>query len=133
MEFKCNCHNSGINGFTGKCGRCGMTKQSQGVSTSNTSTPYKTIHENKNDLEQFWIFNTTHKDCKKLTEEELVELEETKKIFYKPSSNPNDVISNLDRYSPFNTTELVEDINGKYVLLSDVIKAVSNLFSAKNS
>jgi len=65
---------------------------------------YKTVHQNKNESEQF----------------------------YKPSSNPNDLIANLDRYSPFNTTELVEDINGKYVLFSDVIKAVSILFSAQN-
>ena len=28
MEFKCSCHGSGVNSFTGKCGRCGMTKES---------------------------------------------------------------------------------------------------------
>lgn len=28
MEFKCSCHGSGINCFTGKCDRCGLTKES---------------------------------------------------------------------------------------------------------
>lgn len=26
MEFKCNCHNSGTNCFTGMCSSCGMPK-----------------------------------------------------------------------------------------------------------
>ena len=45
--------------------------------------------------------------------------------YVKISSNPNDPITNLNR--------LEEDLNGEYVLFSDVIKAVSILFSAKNS
>lgn len=55
MEFKCTCHNSGTNSFTGKCDRCGMTKPSQGVTISNSSEPYRTIHQNKSELEQFYI------------------------------------------------------------------------------
>ena len=71
---------------------------------------YKTIHENKNDLEQF----------------------------YKPSSNPNDAISNLERYSlQTNSAECIcwcemeKDLEGDYVLFSDVLKAVSFIFRAK--
>lgn len=68
----------------------------------NKPLKYKTIHQNKNELEQF----------------------------YKPSSNTNDVIANLDRYEgTFNGMEKVLD--GEYVLFSDVIEAVSILFSAK--
>ena len=63
----------------------------------------KTIHQNKIELEQF----------------------------YKPSSNPNDIISNLDRYTSLSNGEMIEDLDGEYVLFSDVIKSVSILFSAK--
>ena len=48
MEFRCTCHNSGTNSFTGKCSNCGMTKPSSGtIITNNCSIEqYKTIHEN---------------------------------------------------------------------------------------
>ena len=65
---------------------------------------YKTIHETKNEIEQF----------------------------YKPSSNPNDAVSNLDRFTNLTSGEMLEDLGGEYVLFSDVIKAVSILFSAQN-
>ena len=79
---------------------------------NNNQFNYKTIHENKNDLEQF----------------------------YKPSSNPNDVISNLDRYECTSNSG-VEDcwaimekvLDGEYVLFSDVVDAISILFSAQNN
>ena len=105
MEFKCTCHNSGTNSFSGKCSNCGMTKPSQGVTISNNSEPYKTIHQNKSELEQF----------------------------YKPSSNTNDVIANLDRYSECfeRGFGVLKHEQGEYVLFSDVIEAVSFLFSAK--
>lgn len=45
----------------------------------------------------------------------------------KISSNPNDPISNLNRFNK----KLEEDLNGEYVLFSDVIEAVSILFLAK--
>lgn len=38
MEFRCNCHNSGTNSFTGKCSNCGMTKPSNGTIITNSST-----------------------------------------------------------------------------------------------
>ena len=106
MEFKCSCHNSGTNSYTGKCDRCGMTNPSQGTLITNTSTPmehYKTLHENK------------------------VMINPPIKI----SSNPDDVIANLDRYTPLKNGEMLEDLEGEYVLISDVYEAVSILFGAK--
>ena len=31
MDFKCTCHNSGTNSFTGHCARCGMEKPLNGT------------------------------------------------------------------------------------------------------
>lgn len=144
MEFKCTCHNSGTNSFTGKCSNCGMTKLSQGVTISNSSEPYKTIHQNKSELEQFWIFDAGMIDGRILTPEELLGNKITKEEFYKNMKEGKLInqysakefekdywikqINNLQRYSPFNSSELVEDIDGKYILLSDAL----NLFSAEN-
>lgn len=38
MEFRCNCHNSGTNSFTGKCDRCGITKSYKGTIISNSTS-----------------------------------------------------------------------------------------------
>jgi hypothetical protein len=54
---------------------------------------YKTIHENKNKIEEF----------------------------YKPSSI-KDNIYNLDRFSLLNNGEILEDLDGEYVLFNDLIK-----------
>ncbi len=46
---------------------------------------------------------------------------------YKSSSNPEDIISNLDRYDN-EYGFITKSLNGEYVLFNDVIKAVSILF-----
>ena len=74
---------------------------------------YHTIHENKNDLEQFYSAQREYN---------------SQNFEYKEEEYVNKIVYSLQRYSPFNSSELVEDIDGKYVLLSDVL----NLFSAKN-
>jgi len=47
MEFKCTCHNSGTNSFTGACSNCGMSKPSKGTIIANSSSvpKYKTAQE----------------------------------------------------------------------------------------
>ena len=109
MEFKCNCHNSGTNSYTGKCSNCGMIKSSQGTIVTLNSTPmekFKTLHENKNDLEQFYSKST---------------LEDIK-------SKVEPLIYTLDRVTILENKELIEDLDGEYVLFSSVL----NLFAPKN-
>ena len=92
-EFKCACHNSGTNSYTGKCDRCGMTKPSHGTNISNNSIPYKTVHENEVMInppkEEFFIFNAGSINGRPFTEGEKKELEETKKAFYEKYSAQN--------------------------------------------
>lgn len=118
---------------------------------------YLTIHENKNELEKFWLKNldasvraiNSIKEARIQSKEELFSLSTNDMIIlkfgrktiqeiselkskYKPSSNPNDAVSNLDRFTNLSNGEMLEDLDGEYVLFSDVIKAVSILFSAQN-
>jgi len=110
MEFKCTCHNSGTNSFSGKCSNCGMTKPSKGVNVSNNSEPYKTVHQNKSELEQFYS---------------------AEKFEYKEEDYWIKQINNLDRFTHLENGEILEDLDGEYVLFSDVLKVVSILFSAQ--
>lgn len=110
MNFKCTCHNSGTNSFTGKCSNCGMTKLNKGTTLSNSLTPFLTIHENKvminppqckngkqcfcdgsckKPQEEFFILNAGSINCRPFTEEEKKELEETKKAFYEKYNSKN--------------------------------------------
>ena len=106
MEFKCTCNNSGTNSFSGKCDRCGMTKPSKGVTISNSSEPYKTIHQNKSELEQFYS---------------------AEKFEYKEEDYWIKQINNLQRYDASAYDGVVEDNDGDYVKLEDIL----NLFSAE--
>lgn len=67
---------------------------------------YKTIHENKNELEQFYS---------------------TKNFEYKNEDYVNKIVYNLDRFTHLENGEILEDLDGEYVLFSDVLK----LFSAE--
>lgn len=100
---------------------------------------FKTVHENKNDLEQFWIFNAAYKDGKRLTEKELLELEEIKKRFYQGNEYVTTNMKAILSLPKYNSTygsggvdcwgEMEEDKDGEYIKLEDIL----NLFSAKNS
>lgn len=49
---------------------------------------------------------------------------------YKPSSNPEDLISNLERYELTSNSggqAMEKSLNGEYVLFTDVIKLISEL------
>ena len=67
---------------------------------------YKTLHENKNDLEQFITKQPTWVD-----------------VF----SNVNNLVYSLDRFTILDNKELIEDLDGEYVLFSSVL----NLFAPK--
>jgi hypothetical protein len=109
MEFKCTCQNSGTNSYTGKCDRCGMTKPSQGTTISNSSMPYKTIHE-----------NAVMINPKKYNSQNFE---------YKEEDYWIKQINSLQLYQPtFEGLMEESDEYGEYVKLSDVL----NLFSAKN-
>lgn len=103
MEFKCNCHNSGTNSFTGHCDRCGMIKPSNGtIVTINTGSPQKTLQE---------LFNSTGDFRYKA-------LELLEKVLELPRYNPE----------PKNDwVEMIEEKEGEYVELEDII----SLFGAK--
>ena len=104
---------------------------------------YWTIHESKNDLEQFWIFDAGSIDGRILTPEELLGNQITKKEFYKNReeeklirenqgkeylrTETKDVYS-LDRFTILDNGETLEDLEGEYVLFSSVL----NLFAPKN-
>lgn len=98
MEFKCNCHNSGTNSFTGKCDRCGMTKPSQGVYTSSDSGNYS-AKEFEYKEEDYWIKQ----------------------------------INNLQRYDIHVYDYIIEDKDGEYIKLEDVLKLFSAQKEIKNS
>ena len=104
---------------------------------------FKTLHENKNDLEQFWIFNTGSIDGKILTPEELLGNQITKDEFYKNIKKEKLIrenqakkylrietkeVYNLDRFTVLPNGETLEDLDGEYVLFSSVL----NLFAPKN-
>lgn len=76
---------------------------------------YKTIHENKNDLEQFY------------KEDSIIEKMKIPALIY----NLKISILSLDRYSEVyeRGTGVLENKDGEYVKLEEVL----NLFSAKNS
>ena len=104
---------------------------------------FKTLHESKNDLEQFWIFDAGSIDGRILTPEELLGNQITKKEFYKNReeeklirenqgkeylrTETKDVYS-LDRFTILDNGETLEDLEGEYVLFSSVL----NLFAPKN-
>ena len=69
--------------------------------------PIKTIHENKNDLEQFITKQPTWVDA---------------------INNLNNLVYSLDRFTILDNKELIEDLDGVYVLFSSVL----NLFAPKN-
>lgn len=113
MEFKCTCQNSGTSSFTGKCDRCGMTKPSQGTTISNSSTPYKTIHE-----------NAVMINPQKYNSQNFEYREEDYWIKQ---------INNLQRYYNYPQDGLCVmeacNVHGEYIKLSDVLA----LFSAQNN
>ena len=105
MEFRCTCHNSGTNSFTGKCSNCGMTKPSSGTIITNNSTieQYKTIHEN---------------------DARLFPKVETRTSIIAEFKNK---ILQLDKYYPEPDNEwasMSEDKDGEWVKLEDIL----NLF-----
>lgn len=71
---------------------------------------YLTIHQNKSELEQFYS---------------------TEKFEYKEQDYVNKIVYNLDRFTHLENGEILEDLDGEYVLFSDVLKVVSILFSTK--
>lgn len=78
---------------------------------------YKTIYQNKQDLNQFFSENT---------------LQDLK-------SKIEPVILNIDRFTPLKNGEILEDIEGEYVLLSSVLslfspnKSIDNNIKINNS
>ena len=54
-----------------------------------------------------------------------------KNFEYKEEDYVNKIVYNLDRFTHLENGEILEDLDGEYVLFSDVLKAVSILFSAK--
>lgn len=104
---------------------------------------YKTLHENKNYLEQFWIFDAGSIDGRILTPEELLANQIRKDKFYKNikkeklirekqgkeylRTETKDIYS-LDRFTILPNGETLEDLDGEYVLFSSVL----NLFAPKN-
>lgn len=56
----------------------------------------------------------------------------SQKFEYNYEDYVNKIVYNLDRYTNLKNGNMLEDLDGEYVLFSDVLKAVSNLFSAKN-
>ena len=67
---------------------------------------YKTIHQNKSELEQFYS---------------------AKNFEYKEEDYINNFVYSLDRFTHLENGEILEDLDGEYVLFSDVLK----LFSAQ--
>lgn len=53
---------------------------------------------------------------------------ELEELIFLISSNPNDPISNMERYTPLSDGQMLEDIDGEYVKFFDVI----NLFARKD-
>ena len=103
---------------------------------------YWTIHESKNDLEQFWIFDAGSIDGRILTPEELLGNQITKKEFYKNREEEKLIRENqgkeylrtekkdiysLDRFTLLSNGSMLEDLDGEYVLFSSVL----NLFVPK--
>lgn len=73
---------------------------------------YKTIHQNKQDLNQFFS-------------ESIVEKMKPLQLL----NNLKQELFTLDRFTPLNNSEMLEDIDGEYVLISSVL----NLFSANKN
>ena len=69
---------------------------------------FKTLHENKNDLEQFIRKQPTWVDV---------------------INNVNNAVYSLDRFTILPNGETLEDLDGEYVLFSSVL----NLFAPKNN
>ena len=87
---------------------------------------FKTLHENKQDLEQFY-------SAEKLKQKEhlnrIIALQESViKSYEKTEDKAILKINSLDRFTPLSNSEMLEDIEGEYVLFSSVL----NLFSAQN-
>ena len=98
-----------------------MTKPSQGVTISNSSEPYKTVHQNKSELEQFYS-----KDSIIEAQERLIGLLERneKRLF--------SIVSDLSRYAPtlnHDVPTMEEYEYGEYVKIEDIL----NLFSAQKA
>ena len=87
---------------------------------------FKTLHENKQDLEQF--YDITLKPCKKgCVCEARCKNKSSTHFLEKSEDNKKEQLESLLRFTPLSNSEMLEDIEGEYVLFSSVL----NLFSAK--
>ena len=87
--------------------------------------------------------NTINKEALKELEDYYKGLEEienkysakkeynSQKFEYNYEDYVNKIVYNLDRYTNLKNGNMLEDLDGEYVLFSDVLKAVSILFSAQ--
>ena len=88
---------------------------------------YKTVHDNKKDLEQF--YDITLKPCKKgCVCEARCKNKYSIHFLEKSDDNKKEQLESLPRFTPLSNSEMLEDIEGEYVLFSSVL----NLFSPKN-
>ena len=89
---------------------------------------FKTLHENKQDLEQF--YDITLKPCKKgCVCEARCKNKSSIHFLEKSEDNKKEQLESLTRFTPLSNSEMLEDIEGEYVLFSSVL----NLFVAKKN
>lgn len=84
----------------------------------------KTIHENKNDLEQFYI----NCKCHNSGVSSFTGACNICNLRKKEINNVNNLVYTLDRFTILPNGEALEDLDGEYVLFSSVL----NLFAPKN-
>lgn len=87
---------------------------------------FKTLHENKQELEQFYSAEKL-KEIERLNR--IITLQESViKSYERNEDKAVILINSLDRFTPLSNSKMLEDIEGEYVLFSSVL----TLFSAKN-
>ena len=97
---------------------------------------YKTVHQNKNEIEQFYseLTSTYKNKLSKVLNDLDLDKYSSKKFEYKEEDYWIKRINNLQRY--YNSVEhgcpVMEEYEyGEYVKLEDVLELISFLFSAK--